>query len=66
MLPYRLPPQLTTLLLSSNALTGPALPPAWQREGALIDWATDLELAGNRGLTGTLPAKLPWTVLNIL
>ncbi|KAI3433944.1 hypothetical protein D9Q98_003746 [Chlorella vulgaris] len=50
------------LSLRGNQLTGPAFPPSWLQQGALVI----LILSGNHGLTGTLPASLPWPYFNEL
>lgn len=54
--------QMHALSLRGNQLTGPAFPPSWLQQGALVI----LILSGNHGLTGTLPASLPWPYFNEL
>ena len=57
--------QASQLALSRNALTGPAFPPAWLEPGALPRLAS-LLLAGNPGLTGSLPPGLAWPLFQEL
>ena len=57
--------QVQRLSLASNQLTGPAFPPAWLEPGSLPSLSA-LFLSGNVGLTGTLPASLPWPNLQSL
>ena len=47
------------LMLRGNVLTGPTFPPAWLEPRMLPDLQV-LELSDVPGLTGTLPASLPW------
>lgn len=57
--PHPCPQSLAVLQLTNNSLEGPALPPAWLAPGALPAlWVYDV--GENQGLTGTLPADLPW------
>ena len=57
--------ELQDLHLSFNNLSGPAFPPAWLAPGALPSLAV-LHLAGNAGLTGTLPPSMPWPKLSAM
>lgn len=54
-----------SLLLAGNNLSGPALPPAWLRAGALPALKA-LDVSGNAALAGTLPAELAWPHLTTL
>ncbi|PRW56560.1 S-adenosyl-L-methionine-dependent methyltransferase domain-containing [Chlorella sorokiniana] len=56
---------LTGVHLASNQLTGPAFPAAWVAPNTSLS-LIHLSLSHNRGLTGTLPAALPWNNLQIL
>lgn len=58
-------PQVKTLRLGNNSLSGPAFPPAWLAEEAMAA-LTELSLSGNRGLGGELPPELPWPSINTL
>ena len=49
--------QIEFLELNNNLLTGPAFPTAWTLHGALSGMVM-LDVSGNRGLTGTLPADM--------
>lgn len=57
-------PQAEIISLERNALTGPAFPPAWL-EG-YMPGLLHLGLSDNTGLTGSLPATLPWPQLATL
>ena len=48
--------QVNSILLKDNMLTGPAFPPAWMFPRAMLYLAV-LDVSGNKGLTGTLPAE---------
>ena len=54
--------QARKLLLGGNALTGPAFPLAWLQPGTLPT-LDSLNLTGNPGLAGDLPATFPWPIL---
>lgn len=57
--------QVQELQLEDNDLSGPAFPPAWLQPGSLPKLSL-LILSDNPGLTGTLPASLPWpTVITL-
>lgn len=51
--------------LYTNDLTGPAFPPGWLVPGSFPQLQL-LRLGANAGLTGTLPATLPWPKLELL
>ena len=53
---------LRQLRLAGNNLTGPIFPPAWLQPGRLPSLEA-LDLAGNTGLAGSLPANLSWPSL---
>ena len=60
--------QVRLLSVGYNNLRGPAFPQAWLRppkaaDSQLLPALMALELSGNRCLTGTLPAHLPWPSL---
>ena len=57
--------QMTYLDLSRNALSGPAFPATWLQPGAMPSLQL-LLISDNAGLTGSLPATLPWPVIAIL
>ena len=48
--------QVKSVLLKDNLLTGPAFPPTWLPPRAM-PYLEILDVSGNRGLTGTLPAE---------
>ncbi|KAL4422644.1 hypothetical protein ABPG75_008841 [Micractinium tetrahymenae] len=57
--------QVNALVLPHNpALTGPLFPPAWLLPGRMQQ--LQLLQLGSPGLTGTLPASLPWPALTTL
>lgn len=58
-------PQVRTLVLRNNSLAGPAIPPAWLEPGAMSN-LEHLDISMNPGLSGTLPANLPWPRLRDL
>ena len=53
---------LRQLRLAGNNLSGPIFPPAWLQPGRLPSLEA-LDLAGNAGLVGSLPASLLWPSL---
>jgi len=57
--------QLAVLSLANNSLSGPAFPPAWLEPEALPRLIV-LDVAGNPGLGGTLPANLSWPFIDAL
>lgn len=57
--------QVKRLHLGGNALSASAFPPAWQLPGAMRQ-LTHLELGGNPGLEGELPANLSWPSIEVL
>jgi hypothetical protein len=56
---------LRQLRLAGNNLSGPIFPPAWLQPGRLPSFEV-LDLAGNAGLVGSLPANLSWPSLRSL
>lgn len=59
------PLQAEQIELYTNDLTGPAFPPGWLVPGSFPQLQL-LRLGANAGLTGTLPATLPWPKLELL
>ncbi|KAL4440185.1 hypothetical protein ABPG75_003186 [Micractinium tetrahymenae] len=58
--------EVQTVVLSYNPLlTGPAFPPAWSQPRAFSQLDT-LSLVDCAGLTGTLPAEVPWPLVHNL
>lgn len=57
--------QAELLVVASNNLSGPVFPDAWLQPGALPRLES-LELGGNPGLAGSLPANLSWPSLTRL
>jgi len=57
--------QIGTLGLANNSLTGDAFPSSWLRPGSFPRLAM-LDVTGNAGLAGTLPANLSWPALSTL
>ena len=56
---------LMGVYLADNQLAGPAFPEAWVAPNTSLRlW--HLSLASNRGLSGTLPARLPWVDLKLM
>lgn len=56
---------LVGVYLADNQLAGPAFPDAWVAPNTSLRlW--HLSLANNRGLSGTLPAYLPWVDLKLM
>lgn len=51
--------------LVNNRLSGPAFPPAWLAPNSTLD-LRQYEITDNPGLTGTLPAALNWSRLQLL
>jgi len=52
-------------MLSNNSLTGDAVPASWLQPGA-FPRLIELGVAGNPGLTGTLPGNLSWPALSTM